>query len=106
MIAYTIRTDPATRDLDCSSRDPQSTIYPGKIRAIADWDRAEKQKRFPPLIEPKALARKDVKTAAEISKTLLYRGDFGATISWRKPKRQPRNHAIGRSIKRPSNAIK
>jgi hypothetical protein len=71
MMAYTIRTEPATRDRDCSSREPQSTTYPGKMRAIADWDSAEKQNKFPPLIEPKARARKDVKTAADISKTLL-----------------------------------
>jgi hypothetical protein len=71
MMAYTILTEPATKDLDCSSREPQSTIYPGKMSAIADWERAEKQNRFPPLIEPKALAKNEVKTAALISKTLL-----------------------------------
>ena len=71
MMAYTILTEPATRDLDCNSREPQSTTYPGKMRAMADWERAEKQKRFPSLIDPKALARNEVKTAALISKTLL-----------------------------------
>jgi hypothetical protein len=71
MMAYTIRTDPATKDRDCNSSELQSTMYPGRIRAIDDWARAEKQKVLPLLIEPKARARKEVRTAADISKTLL-----------------------------------
>jgi hypothetical protein len=71
-----------------------------------DWANAEKQKMLPPLMEPKARARKEVNTAADISKTLLYRSDLGATISWRKPRMHPRKKAIGKSIKRPSKASK
>jgi hypothetical protein len=41
-------------------------------------------------MEPKARAKKDVITAAEISKTLLYRSDFGAAMSCKKPRMQPR----------------
>lgn len=36
-----------------------------------DCANAEKQKRLPLLMDPKARARKEVITAAEISKTLL-----------------------------------
>jgi hypothetical protein len=79
-------------------------MYPGNINAIEDCANAEKQKRFPPLRLPKSLARKDVKTAAEISKTLLYKSDLGATINWRNPRIDPRRNAIGKSISRPSNA--
>jgi hypothetical protein len=75
------------------------------MRAIDDCANAEKQKRSPPRIDPKARARKEVSTAADISKTLLYRSDFGATMSCRKPSKHPRMKAIGRSIRRPSNAL-
>ena len=37
---------------------------------MEDWARAEKQKVWPLLIEPKARARKEVIIAAEISKML------------------------------------
>ncbi len=89
---------------DCNSREPQRTIYPGRMSAIEDWARAEKQKRSPPRMLPNARARKDVNTAAEISKMLLYSSDFGATMSWRKPSKHPSINAIGMSIRRPWNA--
>jgi hypothetical protein len=41
------------------------------MRAMEDWAKAEKQKISPPRIEPKARARNEVSTAADISKTLL-----------------------------------
>jgi len=72
---------------------------------MEDCARAEKQKRLPLLMDPNARAKNEVKTAAEISKTLLYKSDFGATISWRKPRMQPKRYATGRSIRRASNAV-
>lgn len=104
MMAYTIRTEPAMIERDCNSSDAHSTKYPGSIRAIEDWARAEKQKISPPLIEPKARARNEVRTAAETSNTLLYSSDLGATINCRKPRRHPRMKAIGRSMRRASKA--
>lgn len=46
------------------------TVYPGRIRAMADCASAEKQNTSPFLIEPKARARKLVSTAAVTSKML------------------------------------
>ena len=46
------------------------TIYPGRMRAMADWASAEKQKSSPLRMEPNARARKLVRTAAVISKIL------------------------------------
>jgi len=100
MMAYTIRTEPATIERDCNSSDAQRTKYPGRMRAMEDWARAEKQNSCPPLMDPNARARNEVKTEAETSNTLLYSSDLGATISWRKPRRQPRMKAIGRSMSR------
>jgi len=71
MMAYTIRTEPATIERDCSSSDAQRTKYPGRMRAMADCARAEKQNKSPPLIDPNARARNEVRTAAETSNTLL-----------------------------------
>ena len=65
-----------------------------------DWANAEKQNKRPPWMEPKARARKLVKTAAEISKMLEYNADRGASISCMMPKREPRKKAMGRSMGR------
>lgn len=72
---------------------------------MEDCASAEKQKRFPPRIDPKARAKNEVKTAAEISKTLLYNSDRGATISCKNPRIDPSRNAIGISMSRAWKAI-
>src|SRR3954463_10366993 len=101
-----MRTDPAMILRDWSSRLAQSTVYPGKMRAMADCARAEKQKRGSPwnLMLPKARARKEVSTAAEISNTLEYNLDLGDRINCSIPRRQPSRKATGISIGRASKA--
>ena len=71
---------------------------------MADWARAEKQNRWPPRMEPKARARKLVRTAAEISKTLEYSSERGASMSCMMPKRQPRKKVGGKSMGRAPKA--
>lgn len=58
---------------------------------------AEKQNVLPPLMLPKARAKQLIKIVAEISKTVLYVLESGATINWRKPSRQPSAKMTGMS---------
>lgn len=80
------------------------TIYPGRIKAMADCAKAEKQKSSPFLIEPNARARKLLRTVAQISKRLAYVFDMGVRTSCMKPTREPRMKAIGISIGRAPKA--
>lgn len=85
---------------DWSSRAELRTSHPGRIKAMALCAMAEKQKRFPLLMLPKARARKLMRMVAEISKTVLYVLDNGAMTNWSTPKTIPRARIIGMSMKR------
>ena len=74
--------------------------HPGRIIAMALCAMAEKQNKLPPLMLPKARARKLISIVAEISKTVLYVLDNGAMTSCRRPRRQPMARIMGMSMRR------
>lgn len=82
-----------------SPRD--SHVQPGRMSAIPDCARAEKQKSDPPMTEPNTLAMNDIRIAAVTSKIFEKSWFAGARMRCRRPSKQPMKKAMGRSMKRP-----
>jgi hypothetical protein len=105
-MAYTMRTEPDTRLLLCNSNAAQSTMYPGRMRAILLCAMAEKQNTGCPLwyIEPKPRDVKAMRTAASTSKTCENCSDRGTTTNCRNPSEQPKTNDGPKSAGREEKA--